>query len=135
VRQPQPPGAIKRAAVAREPPHDHDPLPQSGLRHVAQCAADIRDAGHEPEVVEYLKSGWTTDGLKGLLDAAGLTPREAMRTRGEVAAEAGLLEPRLSGAAILEAMIANPALVERPLVRTRKGVVLARPKDKVLEIL
>lgn len=95
----------------------------------------IRDAGHEPEVVEYLKSGWTADGLRGLLDAAGLTPREAMRTRGDVAAEAGLLEPGVSDAAILEAMIANPVLVERPFVRARKGVVLARPKERVLEIL
>lgn len=111
------------------------------LFHNPDCSASrnvlqtIRDAGHEPEVVEYLKAGWTTDGLKGLLDAAGLTPREAMRTRGDVAAEAGLLEPGVSGAAILEAMIANPALVERPLVRTRKAVVLARPKEKGLEIL
>lgn len=95
----------------------------------------IRDAGHEPEVVQYLKTGWTADGLKALLDAAGLTPREAMRTKGELARELGLLDPAVSDDAILKAMVEHPVLVERPLVRTDKGVVLARPKEKVLEIL
>lgn len=95
----------------------------------------IRDAGHEPEVVQYLRTGWTAEGLKALLDAAGLTPREAMRTRGELAGELGLLDPASSDDAILKAMVEHPVLVERPLVRTDKGVVLARPKEKVLEVL
>lgn len=95
----------------------------------------IRDAGHEPEVIHYVDTGWAVEGLTALLSAAGLTPREAMRTRGDLAGELGLLEPGVSDDAILEAMIAHPVLVERPLVRTDKGVVLARPKEKVLEIL
>jgi arsenate reductase len=95
----------------------------------------IREAGHEPEVVEYLKAGWTPSALKALLDEAGLTPREALRTKGELVAELGLLKDGVGEAAILEAMIEHPALVERPLVKTPKGAVLARPKERVLHIL
>jgi len=95
----------------------------------------IRDAGHAPEVVEYLKTGWTPDGLKALLDAAGLTPREAMRTRGDLADGLGLLDEGVSDATILKAMVDHPGLVERPLVRTDKGTVLARPKERVLDVL
>lgn len=95
----------------------------------------IRDAGREPEVIEYVKTGWTEAGLKALLDAAGLTPREAMRTRGELAGDLGLLDPAMSDAQILKAMVEHPILVERPLVRTPRGTVLARPKEKVLDVL
>src|SRR5690606_18299913 len=94
----------------------------------------VRAAGHEPEVVEYLKTGWDAEGLGALLQAAGLTPREAMRTKGDLARELGLLEDGVSDGAILAAMVEHPVLVERPLVRTPKGVVLARPKEKVLEV-
>jgi arsenate reductase len=95
----------------------------------------IREAGHEPTVVEYLKAGWTPEGLKALLDEAGLKPREALRTRGDLASELGLLKDGVAESAILEAMIEHPALVERPLVKTPKGAVLARPKERVLHIL
>ena len=95
----------------------------------------IRDAGHEPEVVEYLKDGWTKDGLTALFAAAGLTPREALRTKADLASELGLLDPATPDARILAAMLDHPILVERPLVRTEKGVVLARPKERVLDIL
>lgn len=99
----------------------------------------IRDAGVEPQVIEYLKTGWTTDGLKALLAEAGLTPREAMRTKGEAAGaligELGLLDTGVADDAILAAMVAHPILVERPFVRTPKGTVLARPKEMALEVL
>ncbi|MDQ8029440.1 MAG: arsenate reductase (glutaredoxin) [Brevundimonas sp.] len=95
----------------------------------------IRDAGHEPEVVQYLKTGWTAEGLKALFAEAGLTPREAMRTKGELAEGLGLLNEGTSDATILAAMVEHPVLVERPFVRTPKGTVLARPKEKVLEVL
>ena len=95
----------------------------------------IRDTGVEPEVVQYLKTGWTAEGLKALLAEAGLTPREAMRTKGDLAGELGLLDAGTTDATILAAMVAHPVLVERPFVRTPKGTVLARPKEKVLEIL
>jgi len=95
----------------------------------------VRAAGHEPEVVEYLKTGWDAAALSALLREAGLTPREAMRTKGDLAGELGLLKAGVSDEAILAAMIEHPILVERPLVKTPKGVVLARPKEKVLDIL
>ncbi len=95
----------------------------------------IRDAGETPEVVEYLKTGWTAEGLTALLAEAGLTPREAMRTRGDLAEGLGLLEDGVSDATVLAAMLEHPALVERPFVRSPKGTVLARPKEKVLEVL
>ncbi len=99
----------------------------------------IRDTGQEPQVIEYLKIGWTREGLTALLSEAGLTPREALRTKGETAGaligELGLLEADVSDDAILAAMVAHPILVERPFVRTPKGTVLARPKEKALEVL
>ena len=95
----------------------------------------VRAAGHEPEVVEYLKTGWDAEGLRALLGAAGLTPREAMRAKGDLAGELGLLDDAVSDEAILAAMVEHPILVERPIVRTPRGTVLARPKEKVLEIL
>jgi arsenate reductase len=99
----------------------------------------IRDAGETPEVIEYLKTGWTAEGLKALLAEAGLSPREAMRTKGETATalidELGLLDAKVSDDAVLAAMLEHPILVERPFVRTRKGTVLARPKEKVLNVL
>ena len=95
----------------------------------------IRDAGHEPEVVYYLKTGWTEGALTRLLNDAGLTPREAMRSRGDLPVMLGLLDADVSEARILAAMIEHPVLVERPLVRTGKGTVLARPKEKVLDVL
>lgn len=113
--------------------------------HNPNCGASrnvlqlIRDAGVEPQVIEYLKTGWTAEGLKALLAEAGLTSREAMRTKGETAGaligELGLLEAGVSDDAILAAMVAHPILVERPFVRTPKGAVLARPKEAVLEVL
>lgn len=95
----------------------------------------IRDAGVQPEVVEYLKTGWTAEGLKALLAEAKLTPREAMRARNELAQELGLLDAGVSDDAIFAALLQHPVLVERPFVRTRKGTVLARPKEKVLDLL
>lgn len=95
----------------------------------------IREAGHEPEVVEYLKAGWTKKQLKDLFAAAGLTPRQALRTKAAEAEELGLLDPKVSDAKLLDAMIAHPVLVERPFVVTPKGTRLARPKEKVKEVL
>jgi arsenate reductase (glutaredoxin) len=95
----------------------------------------IEDAGHKPQVVEYLKTGWTKAQLKELFAAAGLTPRQALRTKAKEAEELGLLDPKVSDAKILDAMIEHPVLVERPIVVTPKGTRLARPKETVREIL
>ena len=95
----------------------------------------IEAAGHQPTVVEYLKTGWSIDQLRGLLDRMGATARDILREKGTPAAELGLLEPGVSDDTILAAMVANPILVNRPIVQTPRGVVLARPSERVYEVL
>ena len=97
--------------------------------------AMVETAGYRPEVVEYLKTGWTVDQLKAVFAEAGLTPREAMRERGSPATELGLLDPGTPDTAILAAMVAHPVLVNRPIVRTPKGAALCRPSEKVFDLL
>ena len=97
--------------------------------------AAIKGAGYEPVVIEYLKTGWTRRQLLGLFAAAGLTPREALRTSKSPAEELGLLDPSVSDDALLEQMIAHPILVNRPIVCTSKGVRLCRPSEAVLDLL
>lgn len=90
--------------------------------------------GVEVEVIDYRKTSFTPNKLKQLLEDAGLSPREALRTRGSPAEELGLIGGA-SPDAILDAMIEHPILVERPFVETDRGVRLCRPQEKVLEIL
>jgi len=97
--------------------------------------AMVEAAGYRPEVVQYLKAGWTVDQLKALFAEAGLTPREAMREKGSPATELGLLDPDTPDAAILAAMVAHPVLVNRPIVRTPKGAALCRPSERVFDLL
>jgi arsenate reductase (glutaredoxin) len=95
----------------------------------------IEAAGYQPDVVEYLQSGWTRGQLLSLFAAAGLTPASALRQTKSPAEELGLLEPGTSDGAILEAMLTHPVLVNRPLVATPKGVRLCRPSEIVLDLL
>lgn len=93
--------------------------------------AILEEAGADVEVIEYLKTPPTRAKLAALYAAAGITPRDGLRTKQEEAKP--LLD--VGDDAILDAMIANPILIERPLVETEKGVRLCRPQDKVREIL
>jgi arsenate reductase len=95
----------------------------------------IEAAGYKPEVVEYLKAGWTKKQLKELFAAAGVTARHALRTKAAEAEELSLLEAKVSEAKLIDAMVAHPVLVERPFVVTSKGTLLARPKERVKEVL
>jgi len=95
----------------------------------------IRAAGYEPEVIEYLKTGWTRPRLDGLLKAMSAGPRDILRKRTAEVERPELLDPATSDAAILAAMIAQPVLVERPIVVTPKGTRIARPADRVLDLL
>lgn len=97
--------------------------------------AAIRETGVEPTVVEYLKTGWTRPQLEGLLTAMGQTPRDILRVRGTPAAELGLTDPAATDGAILDAMVAHPILVERPIVSSPKGAALCRPSEKVFDLL
>lgn len=98
--------------------------------------AAVREAGLEPEVVEYLKAGWTRAQLEDLLARmGGARPREILREKGTPAAELGLLDAGVADDALLDAMVVHPILVNRPIVATPLGVVLARPSERVFEVL
>jgi arsenate reductase (glutaredoxin) len=97
--------------------------------------ATLRDSPDiDLNVIEYRSSPFTRAKLEQLFRDAGLSPREALRTRGSPAEELGLIDGAKSDA-ILAAMVEHPILVERPFVETEKGVRLCRPQDKVHEIL
>ena len=93
----------------------------------------LQESGADLTVVEYLKTPYDRSKLEQLLRDAGLSAKEALRTRGTDAEERGL--PEADDETILAEMVANPAYVNRPLVETEKGVRLCRPQDKVREIL
>lgn len=97
--------------------------------------AMVEAAGYAPTVIEYLKTGWTRPQLQELFAAIGASPREVMREKGTPAAELGLLDPEVSSDQILDAMVAHPILVNRPIVVTPKGVKLCRPSEAVLDLL
>ncbi len=86
-------------------------------------------------VIEYLENPPTRDRLSALYAKAGITPRDGMRIMGSPAEELGLTDPAATDDAILDAMVAHPILINRPLVETAKGVRLCRPQDVVREIL
>ena len=95
----------------------------------------LREAGADVRVIEYLKQPPAKEELKRLYERAGISPREGLRAKEKLADDLDLLGGTVSDDAILDAMVANPVLIERPLVETDKGAVLARPQDKVREIL
>lgn len=97
--------------------------------------AVLEAAGYRPEVIAYLKVGWTRELLLTLLTAAGLTPREALRETKSPAKEMGLLDEGVSDEAILKAMLETPVLVNRPFVVTDHGVRLCRPSEAVLDLM
>ena len=97
--------------------------------------AIVRAAGIEPTLIHYLESGWTRPQLLGLFAAANLTPRAALRTTKSPAEALGLLNPDISGDALISAMLEHPVLVNRPLVCSPKGVRLCRPSESVLDLL
>ena len=109
----------------------HNPACGTSRNTVAMVAA----AGYQPKVIEYLKAGWTHDQLRELAGAAGLTFRRLMREKGTPAEELGLLADDVSEGRILDAMVENPILVNRPIVVTPKGVKLCRPSEAVLDLL
>ena len=101
-------------------------------RNVLQA---IRDKGIEPTVVEYVTAGWDRDQLQGLFARMGVSPRDILRVRGTPAEELGLTGPDVTDDRILDAMVAHPILVERPIVQTPKGARLCRPAELVADLL
>ena len=95
----------------------------------------LREKGVQPDVVEYLKVGWSRDQLEGLFQRMGVSAHDALRVRGTNAHELGLTDPAASDAAVIAAMVIDPILVERPIVVTPKGAALCRPAERVLALL
>jgi len=97
--------------------------------------AVLREAGEEPEVIEYLRTPPSRDEVRRLAAEAGLTLREAMRRRGTPFDELGLDDPSLADEQLLDAIAAHPVLLERPFVVTARGTRLCRPAERVFEIM
>ena len=95
----------------------------------------IRNAGFEPHVIGYLKTPPTRALLVQLMERASLTPRDLLREKGTPYADLGLGDASLSDEALIDAMMAHPILINRPLVVLPLGVKLCRPSEAVLDLL
>jgi len=117
------------------------PAMEAIIYHNARCGTSrntlalIRNAGIEPAVVDYLVSPPSKEELRALIAAAGLAVREAIRRKDTPYVALGLDDPALSDDALLDHMIAEPILINRPFVKTPLGVRLCRPSEIVLDIL
>jgi arsenate reductase len=111
------------------------------IYHNARCSnsrgalALLQEAGKDPEIIDYLVNPPSREQLRDMIARAGLTVREAMRTKEAVYEELGLGGPSVSDDKLLDAMVAHPTLINRPFVVTPKGVRLCRPPELVREIL
>ena len=94
----------------------------------------IRARGFEPEIIEYLKNPPSRTRLMQLIKAMGVKPRAVLRAKGDIYTELGLADASVSDDVLIDAMIAHPVLIERPVV-SEKGVRLCRPKELVFELL
>jgi arsenate reductase (glutaredoxin) len=95
----------------------------------------IRNAGVEPEVIEYLKTPPNRNTLSKMIEDAGLGVRQAIREKEKLFAELGLSDTTLTDEQLLDAMLAHPVLINRPFVVTPAGTRLCRPSELLLEIL
>lgn len=97
--------------------------------------AMVQAAGYAPQIVEYLKAGWTREQLQDLAAKSGGSLRALMREKGTPAEALGLLADDVTDDRLLDAMVEHPILVNRPIVITPKGVKLCRPSELVLDLL
>src|SRR3712207_2868178 len=95
----------------------------------------IRNAGIEPHIVEYLKTPPTRRLLRELIERMGVSVRDVLREKGTPYTELGLGDPGMSDERLLDAMLAHPILINRPIVVTPQGVRLCRPSEAVLDLL
>jgi arsenate reductase len=111
------------------------------IYHNPQCGTSrktldiLKSENVEVTVVDYLAKPPTKEELRRLYDRAGLSVREGLRVKEHLARDLDLVDGAVSDEAIFDAMVANPILIERPLVETDSGVRLCRPQEKVREIL
>ena len=116
-------------------------MSQVTIYHNPKCGTSrntlalIRNAGIAPQVIEYLKTPPSRNELVALIAATGAPVREAMRAKEAVYVELDLGNPSLSDDALIDAMLAHPVLINRPLVVTPLGTRLCRPSEAVLDLL
>ncbi|MCA1653869.1 MAG: arsenate reductase (glutaredoxin) [Sphingomonadales bacterium] len=109
----------------------HNPLCGTSRKTLAI----LEDEGADVRIVDYLKAPPSRDELQRIYARAGISPREGLRAKEPLVAELALLDEGISDDVILDAMVAHPILIERPLVETDKGAALCRPQDRVRELL
>lgn len=97
--------------------------------------AMIRDAGQEPEVIEYLKTPPGRERLVALIEEMGISVRDLLRQKGTPYDELGLDDPKWSDDQLIDFMVEHPILMQRPVVVSPKGTKLCRPSEEVLELL
>jgi arsenate reductase len=95
----------------------------------------LRERGIEPEIVKYLETPPDAATIGRLLAKLGMEPRELIRKKEKEYKELGLADATLSRDKLVAAMASHPRLIERPIVESKKGTVLGRPTEKILEIL
>lgn len=115
--------------------------PNVTIYHNPQCGtsrntlAMIRQSGVEPTVIEYVKTPPSRETLKALIAAMKIPVRDLLREKGTPYAELGLADPKWTDEQLIDAMLAHPILINRPIVVTPRGVRLCRPSEAVLDIL
>jgi len=138
---PTPARSARRCANPDPEPNEHEGRMTITIFHNPACGtsrntlAMIRQSGETPEVIEYLKTSPNRERLVELLGVMGMTPRDLLRKKGTPYAELGLYDPSLSDAQLIEAMLAHPILINRPIVASDKGTKLCRPSETVLDLL
>jgi len=100
-----------------------------------QTLALLEERGIAPEIVLYLETPPGTKRLKAILSGLGMAPRDLMRKGEDVYKTLGLADPAITDSALIEAMVANPILIERPIVVAGDRAALGRPPENVLELL
>jgi arsenate reductase (glutaredoxin) len=120
---------------------EREPFMAVTIYHNPRCGisrnvlAMLRERGIEPDIVLYLETPPDRAMLQDLLAKLDIAPRALMRRKEAIYGDLGLDDPAKSDAALIDAMVSHPILIERPIVVTPKGAVLCRPADKVLEVI
>jgi arsenate reductase (glutaredoxin) len=120
---------------------DNVAMSSATIYHNPKCGTSrntlalLRERGIEPEIIHYLETPPTRERLVELIQGCGLNARGMLRDKGDLYDTLQLADPALSDNALIDAMMAHPVLINRPIVVTPKGIRLCRPMDKVLDIL
>ena len=130
-----------RSDHRRCPRPRQNPNHERTIYHNPRCSKSrqalqlLRDKGIDPEIVEYLRTPPTREQLVRILDLLGLEPRQLMRTKQAEYGENGLDDPSLSRDELIDAMLAHPIVIERPIVVSGERAALGRPPEKILEVV